>query len=77
MIIYVLYKSHSITPCKLVNRCKLVDIQGGDIKRTLCLRLVQASTGLFYFNCNFFQRYKIIPTLLGDYLSSGGDINDL
>ena len=33
--------------------------------------------GLIYFNCNFFQRYKIIPTVLGDSLSSGGDINDL
>lgn len=30
-----------------------------------------------YFKYTFFQKYKIIPILLNDFLNGGGDIYDL
>ncbi len=55
---------------------KLIEyFKGGGSKRALGLRLVHASMNCrIYYNCDFFQRHKIIPTLFGGYLSNGGDI---
>ncbi len=65
MIRFVLYKSYSITPCEHVNRCKLVKYCKGRMLRGP--RVCTQVWAYFFLNCNFFQRYEIISTLLGDY----------